>query len=41
MCWVGQGAVEEKRQAGECKYVTWNSLDEEWHFKELPEEVRE
>ena len=31
----------EKRQAGDCKYVACDSLDEEWHFEGLPEEVRE
>lgn len=33
MCWVGQGAVKRKKQAGECKYVACDSLDEEWHFE--------
>ena len=37
----GAGCCEEKRQAGECKYVACDSLDEEWHFEGLPEEVRE
>ena len=41
MCWVGLDAVEEKRQAGECKYVACDSLDEEWHCEGLPEEMRE